>query len=473
MEDLIKRVGIPMFVQLAIESWNEILLLILILTILVGQKMDKSNRMFDNLKIPMTGELTVFYVAALIYNFCDVFGNAFLDTTMEFSHYVVRLSIFLYYVVGFFQTLLFLQVMRKYVAEKNGQQPLKKALLVFQALQFLNLLILFINPFTHILYRIDGSNHYHRSWGIYLWQGITIISFLFIAAIVIVQWKKIDKFIRHIIITAVIFPFFALIGTFFVSGISLNNIAVTISALMSYMIYERNRTMLTVKNAHELEDARIQLMEKQLVIEQNKQELQENKIRLLVAQIQPHFIFNSLMALQSRSTDNPELYNGIRSFGKYLRASFEAMTEDTMIPFEEEMKSIRAYIQLERMNYGDKLRVEYDIEIDRFMLPALSVEPLVENAIRYGVGTYEKGGLVRISVLDEPDCILIEVWDDGSGGNKLTDAQKGRKSIGIENVRLRLKAMDMGELTITQDETGTSAVIRLKYEEGQSENDND
>ena len=96
------------------------------------------------------------------------------------------------------------------------------------------------------------------------------------------------------------------------------------------------------------------------------------------------------------------------------------------------------------------------------MVPAFCVEPLVENAVRYGISTYTDGGLVKISVFDEPDYIMIEVWDDGSGGNKLTDVQKDRKSIGIENVRLRLKAMDKGELSITQDEKGTSAVIKLK-----------
>lgn len=80
---------------------------------------------------------------------------------------------------------------------------------------------------------------------------------------------------------------------------------------------------------------------------------------------------------------------------------------------------------------------------------------------------------MQIIVHDEPDCILIEVRDDGSGGNKLTDAQEGRKSIGLENVRLRLKALDMGELTVTQDESGTAAVIRLKYMEENSENNYD
>ena len=89
------------------------------------------------------------------------------------------------------------------------------------------------------------------------------------------------------------------------------------------------------------------------------------------------------------------------------------------------------------------------------------------------MGTYEKGGLVKLSVREESEYIIIEVWDDGSGGNKLTDAQKGRKSIGLENVRLRLKAMDMGELSIRQDENGTSAIIRLNYEEEPIEDGDD
>ena len=168
------------------------------------------------------------------------------------------------------------------------------------------------------------------------------------------------------------------------------------------------------------------------------------------------------MALQSKCTHDPELYEGISSFGKYLRANLTAMTENTLIPFKDELKHIKAYLQLERLNFGDKLRVEYDIEIDDFMVPSFCVEPLVENAVRYGIGTYKNGGLVKINVYDEPDYIMIEVWDDGSGGNKLTDVQKDRKSIGIENVRLRLKAIDKGELSITQNEKGTSAVIRLK-----------
>lgn len=387
--------------------------------------------------------------------------------------YLYKTCVFMYYAVGGFQTLLLLEVIKKYVAEKAHNELLKKCIIGVQLLNIANYLLLIATPFTETIYSIDENNTYVRAWGYYIWQGVTIASFVFILVVLLAQRKNVDKYIKHVFIVAAIVPVFGITGGLFVSKVSLNNIMVTLSALLIYMIYERNKTEITVQNAYELEKTRVELIEKQLVIEQNKQELQENKIRLLVAQIQPHFIFNSLMALQAKCTDNPELYNGINSFGKYLRANFEAMTDNDLIPFTDELKNIKAYVQLEMMNYGDKLRVEYDIELDQFMLPAFCVEPLVENAIRYGVGTYEKDGLVQIMVRDEPDCIQIEVKDDGSGGNRLTDAQEGRKSIGLENVRLRLKALDMGELSVSQDESGTSAVIRLKYLEENSENDYD
>ena len=389
------------------------------------------------------------------------------------SEYLYKTCVFMYYAVGGFQTLLLLEVIKKYVAEKAHNELLKKCIIGVQLLNIANYLLLIATPFTETIYSIDENNTYVRAWGYYIWQGVTIASFVFILVVLLAQRKNVDKYIKHVFIVAAIVPVFGITGGLFVSKVSLNNIMVTLSALLIYMIYERNKTEITVQNAYELEKTRVELIEKQLVIEQNKQELQENKIRLLVAQIQPHFIFNSLMALQAKCTDNPELYNGINSFGKYLRANFEAMTDNDLIPFTDELKNIKPYVQLEMMNYGDKLRVEYDIELDQFMLPAFCVEPLVENAIRYGVGTYEKDGLVQIMVRDEPDCIQIEVKDDGSGGNRLTDAQEGRKSIGLENVRLRLKALDMGELSVSQDESGTSAVIRLKYLEENSENDYD
>lgn len=471
MTELIQRVGYPMFIQMVIEFWNELILIMLTTIMLVGKSLDRHNELINKTKIPLTNELIFFYLAAFSYNMFDIISHYLSEYPKTHLMYVC--AVFMYYAVGEFLTLLFLQVVKKYVAEKNGNNPLKNLIFGVQLLNMVNYVLLLVTPFTGAIYSISDENLYRRSWGYFVWQGITIVSFVFLAAVLAAQRKNTDKYIKRIFAVGAVIPVVGIAGGLFVSELSLNNIMVTVSALLMFIIYEKNKTEITVQSTFELEKARVELIQKQLEIEQNKQELQENKIRLLVAQIQPHFIFNSLMALQAKSIDNPELYNGINSFGRYLRANFEAMTDNMLIPFSDELKNIRAYVRLEMMNYGEKLRVEYDIEIDRFMLPAFCVEPLVENAVRYGVGTYEKGGLVQIIVHDEPECILIEVRDDGSGGNKLTDAQEGRKSIGLENVRLRLKALDMGELTVTQDESGTAAVIRLKYMEENSENNYD
>lgn len=449
MNGLIERLGVSMFVQITIECWNELFLLLLIIVMQISRYKDRYDRFAGNVKIPLTNELIIFYLAIFLYNFVNIITLIFSGEDSTASYYIMRIGVFCYYLIGAFQTLLFLEVAKTYIAKKNNDKRLERVITAFQLLEVPNLLLLLITPSTGILYFIDEHNNYNRSWGFYVWQGITIITFVFIGAILLLYRKKTDLFIKQIITVAFVLPMAGFLMSFFYDSFNFNNIMVSVSDLLMFILYEKNKTEVTIQNAHELE--------------KSKQELEQSKVRLLVAQIQPHFIYNSLMALQAKSIDNPVVYEGIKNFGNYLRSNFTAMADNELISFEDELKCIRAYLRLEELNFGDKMKVKYDLELNRFMLPALCIEPLVENAVRYGIGTYSKGGTVQIIVRDEEDYIEIEVKDDGSGGNKLTDAQKNRKSIGLENVRLRLKASGMGELMLSQDETGTSAIVRLKY----------
>ena len=204
----------------------------------------------------------------------------------------------------------------------------------------------------------------------------------------------------------------------------------------------------------------------QAMLYKSKLDLEHSKNDLLIAQIQPHFINNSLMALRSQCRDNPDLYESITEFSKYLRSHFEALSNTKMISFEQEMSNVEAYLSLERLNFGERLQVEYDIELDNFLVPALSVQPLVENAVRHGIGTYEEGGTVKISVHKNNGFIIIEIIDDGSGKSSLTVQQKKRKGIGIDNVRSRLRSMQNAELDIIMTENGTTARITLSEEAG-------
>ena len=96
-----------------------------------------------------------------------------------------------------------------------------------------------------------------------------------------------------------------------------------------------------------------------------------------------------------------------------------------------------------------------------FLIPALSVQPLVENAVRHGVATYDKGGTVQINAHRANGKIIIEVIDEGFGRNNITKQQEKRKGIGIENVRARLHSISKGELEIISGEHGTTARITI------------
>ena len=448
MQAFIDRIGIPDFIHIIVQIWNFVFIIIMIVSIIISGKRTGYDSESRKLELPFTNEILIFFVMIFMFNIFDVVCTATKGEMSSYGFFVAHVSFFGYFIIGFAQMILFLQLIKINVADKIGSVKLRFITSFVQCLHIPSLFLLSITPFTGALYYFDQSNVYHRGpFYIFLYL-IMLISFMYVIVVFILFRKNIDLFFGKMSLAASLTPLTTFIMRLIYSGPSYNNIAFSITAFIIFLFYEQNKMNILVKNAHELE--------------KSKQELQENKTKLLVAQIQPHFIYNSLMALQSKCTHDPELYEGISSFGKYLRANLTAMTENTLIPFKDELKHIKAYLQLEKLNFGDKLKIKYDIEIDDFMVPAFCVEPLVENAVRYGIGTYKNGGLVKINVYDEPDYIKIEVWDDGSGGNKLTDVQKGRKSIGIENVRLRLKAMNMGELSITQDEKGTSAVILLK-----------
>ena len=197
-------------------------------------------------------------------------------------------------------------------------------------------------------------------------------------------------------------------------------------------------------------------------LHKSRLEFEKQTNELLMAQIQPHFINNSLLAIQARCINYPEIYDSIKNFSRYLRSNFDNIGNHHSITFEQEMKNIKAYLALEKINFGHRLKVEFSIESNDFLIPALTVEPLVENAVRHGVAARENGGIVQIIQRDEADGITIEVRDIGYGRLSLTEKQEKRRGIGVANVRARLAVDNNGELELIPEEKGTCARITLK-----------
>ena len=197
-----------------------------------------------------------------------------------------------------------------------------------------------------------------------------------------------------------------------------------------------------------------------------EQELQMSRIRNSTSQMQPHFLYNALDSIQEIILDDPVYASElIGDFTIHLRSCIRAMTNDMLIPFTQELANIKAYVNIEKMRFGEKLRLVYDIPVTDFMILPLSVQPLVENAIRHGV--YERGargGTVTLRSRETADAWVVEVSDDGVGfdpaGIRQSVAAGQKDSTGLQNITFRLdKVMHAGVTIHSVPDQGTTVTI--------------
>ncbi len=198
--------------------------------------------------------------------------------------------------------------------------------------------------------------------------------------------------------------------------------------------------------------------ERELAIKEEK--ISASQARLLTDQIQPHFIFNSLMAIEDLCYSDPEkAAKCIEDFSGYLRGNIDALTSEQPILFEEELRHIRQYVALEHARNSVGFRIVYDLKETEFKIPALTIQPIVENAIKHGALTRRDGtGEVRLSTERTGSFIRVIVEDNGIK-TELTEAQQKHKSIGLNNVSERLKTQSGGSLKLNITEKGARAVI--------------
>ena len=195
-----------------------------------------------------------------------------------------------------------------------------------------------------------------------------------------------------------------------------------------------------------------------------EEELKENRIALAMSQIQPHFIYNSLNSIYHLcEKDVGMAQQAISDFSDYLQRSLSAADRTSLITFEEELNHIKAYLKLEQLRFGKDLNVVYHIETTGFMLPALSVQPLVENAVKHGICKKEEGGgTVILAVKECPECYEVIVSDDGVGFVPGTEDQGKGTHVGIRNVRQRLDIMCHATLEVESEPgKGTTSTIRI------------
>lgn len=202
-----------------------------------------------------------------------------------------------------------------------------------------------------------------------------------------------------------------------------------------------------------------------------------SELAFLQAQIKPHFVYNAINTIVSFCyTDGERAAKLLTDFSKYLRMTFDVEKQTYFKPLRREIEMIRAYMEIEQARFGDKIRIEYDIDgpLLDCGIPALIIQPLVENAVRHGLCPKADGGLVTVSVHDRDGVLSLVVSDTGVGmpSAKLAELNGPARrpgGVGIANVNQRIRRWKNARMDIRSLEgCGTTVSITVSQYAGQN-----
>jgi hypothetical protein len=193
-------------------------------------------------------------------------------------------------------------------------------------------------------------------------------------------------------------------------------------------------------------------------------QLAESRISTMISQIRPHFIYNTLGSIEQLCKLNPpKAADLVHNFARYLRGNFGELDNPKPILISKEMEHVRYYVSIENVRFPD-MTFTFQMNSNDFHIPALTIQPIVENAIKHGLMKLPRGGTIRIDVNETEKAYCISVVDDGVGFDTNTQLDD-RKHVGLRNIRERLRAMVNGTLEIESEiGVGTKVLITIPKE---------
>ena len=332
---------------------------------------------------------------------------------------------------------------------KTHTKSMAKAFFICSSIPvILSLAANILNVFTGIYFYYNDSGEYIR--GQYYWLNM-IFSVIYISWFMILMLmdysrssdKKHKKYIRYLFGFAIL-PVMGLLSEQLFFGLYFAPMFTFFGTLMIYLNVQRER----------IDDAET---EKETAV----QNLKSERTKVMLSQIKPHFLFNTLNIIRSLVIKQPDTaVEAIDHFADYLRENMATLDENQCVRFTEELHHVENYIYIEKLRFGDHLNVEYDIRSSEFKLPPLSLQILVENAVKHGISPKEEPGTVKIKTDEDQDFHIILCEDDGVGFD--TGRKLSLSHVGLRNTKMRLHSMCGGELVV--DSTigkGTRAVIMI------------
>ena len=392
---------------------------ILILTIHVVNLMSQVEKRKDE-------KILLYFFLFTIVHFATYLAFTIIKVSYTSNAFIIAFYT-IFYIFNNIEVILLFWYARTYI-DVGGEKNSRILALISQIGFVVFVLLDIINIFTGIFFTAkDGV--YLRSKTMIISQGYQFILFSIVVVIAVIN-KKLNIREKLAFVLYCIIPLLAIIlqNVFKGYAIAYASIIISIEILFLFLSVQRN----------------IELVKEE-------QKYKDVQIKLMLSQIKPHFMYNSLSAISTLITIDPKkAQEALDNFTAYLRMNLTTMTEVKMIPFEDELKHIETYIALEQMRFNDRLKVEFDIQAKDFDVPPLTIQPIVENAVKHGVLKKLEGGTVKLSTKEEDKSYVIEVEDDGIGFN-MEDINFDNVHVGLNNIKYRLNTMCRSDVSINSE----------------------
>lgn len=389
------------------------------------------------------------------------------------AYWAVRISNYLVFVLNYFigyTLLLYLEEL----LHNRGAALLPGIKQAIRVLCLLGIFIVTVSQFTGYLYTFDAQNRYARAEGYLIICAIAGMMQILLAVAIFSCRGTLNR-VQHAPLQMIIILTFAAYLIQTVSyGVSLVNLSMAVGVGIMYFAYEKEWVQSTTEKETLLLEKNLQLVQQGAELARKDAQmatinakLTEKRTQIMLSQIQPHFLYNTLSAISFLCIKDPMKAKEVTdNFADYLRTNLNSLQNDHLVPFTQELEHTRVYLAIEQVRFGEDLSIEYDIQYSDFLVPSLSVQPLVENAVRHGVCGKEDGGKVTIRSQKAGGKILITVTDDGVGFDTNAKPQDGRSHLGLENVKQRLELLCGGAL-IVDSAPGYGTVVTITLPEKQ------
>ena len=372
----------------------------------------------------------IFFTLGTLYALFDL-----LELTINAFTKAVLLDQILLFLESLFSSLL-MPTMAFFLVQCCGEKWQKSPLMrIILPLWISYFLLLIVTQFTSVIYYYDSENVYHRGpWYPLLLFPPTLIMATNLIGLFRRKGKLSTKQFTAFLIEFTA-PLAAMLIQMFAYGLLVIVFATAFSALFLFLFILRDQVDQYIRQ---------------------QQELSRQRASIMVLQMRPHFIYNTLMSIYCLYKQNAEKAQRMMlDFTSYLRKNFTAIAKEDTISFSEELEHVRAYLAVEQVRFEGKLFVTFDTPVTMFRLPPLTLQPIVENAVKHNIDPELDPLHIHISTAAEEAGFVIAVEDNGPGFSLADDDEP---HIALNNIRERLKMMCGGRLDITPRKGGGTVV---------------